>query len=88
VLTAETVALKLARVEPVGTLMDAGTVTEPLLLAIVTVWVPFGAGALRVTVQLSVAAPVMELDAQLRLLTETFVCALFPLPLPFPLLLP
>jgi hypothetical protein len=84
VLTAETVALKLARVEPVGTLMDAGTVTALLLSAMLTVWVPFGAGAVRVTVQLTVEAPVMELDAQLRLLIETFVCDLFPFPFPFP----
>jgi hypothetical protein len=68
VLTAETVALKLALVEPEGTVTDAGTTTELLLLAMLITWPPLGAAPLRVAVQLSVEAPVIELDAQVRAL--------------------
>jgi hypothetical protein len=68
VLTAETVALKLALVEPEGTVTEAGTTTELLLLAMLITCPPLGAAALRVAVQLSVAAPVMELDAQVNAL--------------------
>jgi hypothetical protein len=67
VLTAETVALKLALVEPAGTVTDVGTTTALLLLAMLTTWLVVGA-AVRVAEQLSVAAPVMELDAQVKLL--------------------
>jgi hypothetical protein len=68
VLTTETVALKLALVEPEGTVTEAGTATELLLLAMLITCPPLGAAALRVAVQLSVAAPVIELDAQDRAL--------------------
>jgi hypothetical protein len=66
VLTAEIVALKLALVEPEGTVTDAGTTTELLLLAMLTTWPPLGAAVVRFTEQLSVAAPVIELDAHVR----------------------
>jgi hypothetical protein len=66
-LTAETVALKPALVEPAGTVTDAGTTTALLLLEMLITWFVVGA-AVRVAVQLSVAAPVMELEAQVKLL--------------------
>lgn len=59
----ETVAAKLALVEPEDTATDVGTVTVPLLLARLTAIPPLGAGALNVTLQLSVPAPViLELE--------------------------
>jgi len=60
VLTAETVAVKLALVDPAPTVTEAGTVTAELLLARLTANPPLGAAALSVTVQLSVPAPVMD----------------------------
>jgi hypothetical protein len=58
--TAETVAEKLALVAPAATVRDAGTVTSVLLLDRLTESPPLAAAALRVTVQVSVPAPVME----------------------------
>jgi hypothetical protein len=55
-----TVALNPALVAPAGTATVAGTVTVALLLATLTLWPPLGAAALRVTVQASVPAPVMD----------------------------
>jgi len=69
VLTAETVAVKLAVVAPAATVTLAGTVTALLLLARLTVNPPVGAAALNVTVQLSVPAPVNDPLVQLRALT-------------------
>ena len=46
-----------------------GTTTAELLLDSVTVWPPLAAAAFSVAVQLSVPAPVIELDVQLRLLS-------------------
>ena len=65
-LTEETVAEKLAVAEPAGTVTDAGTVTALLLLARFTVKPPLAAAEFRVTVQLSVPAPVIELLLQLN----------------------
>ena len=65
VLTAETAAWKPALVAPAATVTDVGTVTEELLLVRLTVKPPLGAAAFSVAVQLSVAAPVSELLAQL-----------------------
>ncbi len=66
VLTDETVAVKLAVVAPAATVTVAGTVTDELLLARLTAKPPVGAAAFRVTVQLSVPAPVIEPLAQLN----------------------
>jgi hypothetical protein len=49
------VALKVAVVAPAVTVTDAGTVSEVLLLARVTLAPPAGAAVLRVTVQLAAA---------------------------------
>jgi len=68
VLTAVTVAEKLAVVAPADTVTEAGTVTALLLLASVTACPPVGAAELSVTVQLSVPAPVMDELEQVRLL--------------------
>jgi hypothetical protein len=65
VLTDETVAVKLAVVEPATTVTVAGTVTALLLLARLTAKPPVGAAAFNVTVQLSVPAPVIEPLVQL-----------------------
>jgi len=64
-LTEETVAVKLALVAPAATVTEVGTVTDELLLARLTAKPPVGAAAFRVTVQLSVPAPVIEPLAQL-----------------------
>jgi hypothetical protein len=68
VVTAETVAEKLALVAPAATVTEDGTVTDPELLDRLTTWPPVGAAAFSFTVQLSVAALVSEALAQLRLL--------------------
>ena len=69
VLTDETVAVKLAVVEPAATVTEAGTVTVELLLARLTVNPPVAAAAFRVTVQLSVPDPVNEPLVQLSALS-------------------
>jgi hypothetical protein len=66
VLTEETVAMKLAAVAPAATVTVAGTVTAELLLARLTIKPPLPAAVFRVTVQLSVPAPVIEPFAQTR----------------------
>jgi len=65
VLTAVTVAVKLALVAPAATVTVAGTVTAELLLARFTAKPPVAAATLTVTVQLSVPAPVIEPFVQL-----------------------
>ena len=62
--TAATVAVKLALVAPAGTTTVAGTVTALLLLLKSTVRPPAPAAAVSVTVQASDAAPVAEALAQ------------------------
>jgi hypothetical protein len=69
VLTEETVAVKVAVVEPAATVTVAGTVTDELLLARLTAKPPVGAAAFSVTVQLSVPAPVIEPLVQLSALS-------------------
>jgi hypothetical protein len=59
-LTEDTVAVKLAVVELAGTVTDVGTVTAVSLLARLTANPPVAAAAFRVTVQLSVPAPVID----------------------------
>ena len=54
--TAATVALNPAVVDPAGTVTEAGTVTDELLLDSVTTAPPAGAAAVSVTVQASVPA--------------------------------
>jgi hypothetical protein len=56
----ETVAEKLALVAPAATVTVAGTVTAALLLARFTAKPPLAAAALRLTVQTSVPAPVID----------------------------
>jgi hypothetical protein len=65
-LTAETVAVKLAVVAPAPTVTEAGMVTALLLLARLTARPPVAAALLNVTVQLSVPAPVMDALEQLN----------------------
>jgi hypothetical protein len=69
VLTDETVAVKLAVVEPAATVTEAGTVTDELLLARLTAKPPVDAAAFSVTVQLSLPAAVIEPLAQLSALS-------------------
>jgi hypothetical protein len=71
VLTALIDAENVAAVEPAGTVTEAGTATALLLLANVTAWPVLGAAPDNVAVQLSVAAPVMEVAAQLTALIWT-----------------
>lgn len=66
VLTAETVAVKLADVVPPATDTVAGTVTAELLLARLTVKPLLAAAVFRNTVQVSVPAPVIDPLVQLR----------------------
>jgi hypothetical protein len=66
--TASTVAVNATLVAFAGTVTDAGTVTFELLLATFTASPPLGAGALSVTVHVSVPLPRIETDVQVRLL--------------------
>jgi hypothetical protein len=68
--TAATAAEKEAVVDPEGTVTDAGTVTAALLLAKVTARPALGAAPLRVTEQLSLPAPIMDVLEQLKLESE------------------
>ena len=68
-MTAETVAEKLAVVAPAATVTLAGTVTEALLLARLTLKPPVGAPLVRVAVQVSVAAPVINALLQVKALS-------------------
>jgi hypothetical protein len=65
VLTAVTVAVKLAVAAPEATLTLTGTVTAELLLATLTAKPPVAAAAFNVIVQLSVPAPVIDPLVQL-----------------------
>lgn len=64
VVTAATLAAKVADTAVAGTETEAGTVTEPLLLARATLKPPEGADPESVTVQESESAPVMEVLPQ------------------------
>lgn len=64
VVTAAAVAVKDALLAPAATVTEAGTVTAVLVDERLTLIPPLGAGALRDTVQASVAAPVMDPLAQ------------------------
>nr|WP_239461261.1 hypothetical protein [Occallatibacter savannae] len=66
VLTAATLAEKVAELAVAGMDIEPGTATEPLLLARATVTPPEGAEAERDTVQVSASAPVMEVLPQVR----------------------
>jgi hypothetical protein len=65
VVTAATVAVKVALEVPAATVTEAGAVTPALLLDRATL-APAGAAALRVTVQLETPAPVKEVGEQVR----------------------
>ena len=69
VLTEETVAVKLAVVEPAATVTVVGTVTALLLLARLIGKPPVAAAAFRVAVQLSVPDPVRDPLVQLSALS-------------------
>jgi hypothetical protein len=64
--TAEALALKLALVAPAATVTVPGTEISELLLARVTDNPPAGASAVRLTVQLSLASPVIDELVQVR----------------------
>jgi hypothetical protein len=83
VLTDETVAVKLAVVEPAATVTEAGTVTAELLLARLTVKSLLGAAVLSATVQVSVPAPVIDPLAQLN--EDRFVVVVVFAAVPVPL---
>ena len=70
VLTAATAAEKLALVAPAATVTEEGTFTAAVLLIRLIAWPPDGAAVLRVAVQVSVAAFVIEELAQLKLLSS------------------
>jgi hypothetical protein len=69
VVTAATVAAKLAELAVAGTVIEAGTVTEALLLARATLTPPVGAEPESVTVHESVREPVMDALLHVRPLT-------------------
>jgi hypothetical protein len=69
VLTEVTVAVKLAVVAPAATVTVAGTVTAELLLARLTIKPPLPAAVFKVTVQLSVPAPVIDPFVQVKKLS-------------------
>lgn len=64
--TADTAAVKEAVVAPEGTRTEAGTATAVLLLARFTAMPALGAAPLRVTEQLSLPAPIMEILEHVR----------------------
>ena len=64
-LTLDTIATKLALVDPDATVTETGTLTALPLLARLTVVPPLGAGALSVTLQVSEPAPIIVELAQL-----------------------
>jgi hypothetical protein len=68
VLTADTVARKLAVAEPAATVTDDGMDTAVALLVRLTVWPPVPATAFRVTVHASVPEPAIEVLVQLNAL--------------------
>ena len=63
--TGDTLAVKLALLAPAATVTAAGTLTSELLLDSPTENPPLAAGVFRVTVQLSVPDPMIELSVQL-----------------------
>jgi hypothetical protein len=75
VLTDATVAEKPALVAPAGTVTEAGTVIDELLLERLTVNPPLAAAAFNVSVQASVPAPVIDAFEQ-----ETAVSTGTPVP--------
>ena len=85
VVTAEAVTMKTAVADPLGTVMDAGTVTALLLLERSTVKPPLPAAEVRVTLQDSVTAPVSDV-----LLQETTLSAggTWPVPPTLPVCIP
>jgi hypothetical protein len=81
VLTAPTVAVKLALVAPGATVTEEGTVTEVLSLARLTVSPLVPAAPLSVTVQASIPEPVAEPLAQVSELSVVEVAGVVPVPL-------
>jgi hypothetical protein len=70
VLTAATVLVNPALVAPAATVTDVGTLTAPLSLVRLTAKPLLPATELSVTVQLSLAEPVIEICAQVIELSE------------------
>jgi hypothetical protein len=82
VLTEETAAVKLAIVDPAGTVTEVGTVTAESLLDRLTAKPPVAAAEFNATVQLSSADPVVPSKAQLSDVNSTLVVALAAVPVP------
>jgi hypothetical protein len=80
VLTAATVALKFALLDPAGTVTETGTVTDELLLDRLTLSPLLPAGALSATMQLSVVDPVTAPLEQVNELKDP-VAVVTPVPL-------
>ena len=66
----DTVAAKDALVAPAATVTEPGTVTVPLLLERLTLIPPVGAAPVRVGVQVTLPAPVIDELLQVRLLSD------------------
>ena len=79
VVTAATFAVNAAEFVVAGTVTDAGTVTEPLLLASATLTPPVGAEPESVTVHESASDPVMDVLPQASPLTVGTVVEPVPL---------
>jgi len=77
--TAEMVAEKAALVAPAAMFTEAGTTTDELLLARLTVYPPLGAAAFSATVQASVPAPVIEPPLQLSAVNTAMPVPLSPI---------
>ena len=81
VVTAETVARKVALAAPAATVTKAGTVTAVLLLERLTMNPPAGAAVFSVTVQASVPEPAIDALAQESAVNAAVPDAAVPVPL-------
>jgi hypothetical protein len=82
VFTEEIAAVKLAVVDPAGTVTEFGTVTAESLLERLTVTPSLVAAEFNATVQLSIADPVAPSKAQLSDVSSKLVTALAAVPVP------
>ncbi len=81
-LTGETVAVKLALVDPACTVTELGTVTAESLLERLTARPPLAAAEFNATVQLAIADPVAPSKAQLNDVNSGLVVVLTAVPVP------
>lgn len=79
VVTAETVAVNPALLEPAGTVTEAGTATALSLLDRLTASPPVPAAAVRLTVQMSLPGPVIDAWVQVSLLSTPGAASPVPL---------